>query len=107
MSAANRLTGVMLAGTTYLFGISYAVAPWVGMHMESASVAAAFAALPFAAKIALKATLAVPFVYHIGSGFRHLLWDTGRALDIPNVYKTGYAVLAATVAGAGYLTFMV
>ncbi len=36
------------------------------------------------------------FFYHLCAGLRHLLWDTGAALDIPNVYRTGYAVVAAS-----------
>jgi len=99
------VTGVMLAGSVYLFGISYAVAPLVGFHVESASIAAAFAALPFAAKLAAKGTFAFPFVYHSISGLRHLTWDTARELTIKGVYRTGYAVLAATAVGSVYLTF--
>jgi len=41
--------------------------------------------------------------YHMGNGIRHLVWDTGRALDIDSAYKAGYAVLAA----AGVLTVLV
>lgn len=32
-------------------------------------------------------------VYHLLNGLRHLVWDSGRALDIPSVYRGGYAVL--------------
>jgi succinate dehydrogenase / fumarate reductase cytochrome b subunit len=36
--------------------------------------------------------------FHLCAGVRHLVWDTGHALDIPSVYATGWAVVAASVA---------
>ena len=35
--------------------------------------------------------------FHFFNGIRHLLWDTGRLLDIENAYLSGWLVLAATV----------
>jgi len=105
MSSANRLTGVLLAGTVYLFGIGYAISPWVGLHLESASIAAGVAALPVAVKLALKGTLAMPFAYHGFNGLRHLTWDTARELSLKGVYRTGYAVLAVSAVSGIYLTF--
>ncbi len=31
------------------------------------------------------------------SGIRHLAWDAGYGFEIPDAYRSGYAVLAATV----------
>lgn len=36
--------------------------------------------------------------FHLCNGIRHLLWDVGIGLDIRATYRSGYAVLAATVA---------
>jgi succinate dehydrogenase / fumarate reductase cytochrome b subunit len=36
--------------------------------------------------------------FHLCAGIRHLVWDTGRALDIPSVYATGWTVVAASAA---------
>jgi succinate dehydrogenase cytochrome b subunit len=36
------------------------------------------------------------FFYHLANGIRHLWWDTGRGLDLPNVYRSGWAVIAFT-----------
>jgi succinate dehydrogenase / fumarate reductase cytochrome b subunit len=36
--------------------------------------------------------------YHLANGIRHLMWDTGYGLDLESAYRSGYAVLAATVA---------
>ena len=46
--------------------------------------------------VLLGVTFSVAF--HLCNGVRHLVWDTGRALDIPWVYRGGYAALAASVA---------
>ena len=35
--------------------------------------------------------------FHTFNGVRHLVWDTGRALDLRSAYITGWAVLAGTV----------
>jgi succinate dehydrogenase (ubiquinone) cytochrome b560 subunit len=105
LSSANRITGVLLSGSFYLFGIGYAIAPWVGLHLESSTIAASLAALPVAAKLALKGTLAFPFAFHAFNGCRHLIWDTAKELSIKGVYRTGYAVLASSAAAAVYLTF--
>nr|MBV6630926.1 succinate dehydrogenase, cytochrome b556 subunit [Oceanococcus sp. HetDA_MAG_MS8] len=32
--------------------------------------------------------------YHLSNGVRHLVWDTGRALDIDSVNRTGKIMLA-------------
>jgi succinate dehydrogenase / fumarate reductase cytochrome b subunit len=33
--------------------------------------------------------------YHLFNGIRHLLWDSGRALDIRSAYTAGWLVLIA------------
>ena len=39
----------------------------------------------------------VMLFYHLLNGIRHLSWDLGYGFDISNVYKTGYAVLVASL----------
>jgi succinate dehydrogenase / fumarate reductase cytochrome b subunit len=36
--------------------------------------------------------------YHLFNGIRHLVWDSGRALELRSAYATGWTVLAATLA---------
>jgi succinate dehydrogenase / fumarate reductase cytochrome b subunit len=45
------------------------------------------------------------FFYHLANGIRHLWWDTGRGLELPSVYRSGYAVLGFTV-GATLLAWV-
>lgn len=41
----------------------------------------------------------VALVYHFVGGLRHLAWDAGFGWNLPQVYASGYAALAATVIG--------
>jgi succinate dehydrogenase / fumarate reductase cytochrome b subunit len=34
--------------------------------------------------------------YHLANGIRHLLWDAGWGFELPQVYLSGYIVIAAT-----------
>jgi succinate dehydrogenase / fumarate reductase cytochrome b subunit len=35
--------------------------------------------------------------FHLCNGVRHLVWDTGRGLDLPSTYAGGWTVVAASV----------
>lgn len=35
-------------------------------------------------------------LYHFCNGVRHLVWDAGYAFELKNVYRGGYAVVAAS-----------
>jgi succinate dehydrogenase (ubiquinone) cytochrome b560 subunit len=63
-------------------------------------MAAAFAALPIAAKVLLKGTLALPFTYHCMNGVRHLVWDLGRGITNQQVIKSGWTVVGLSVISA-------
>lgn len=99
-SALNRITGVALSGGLYLFATAYLVSPLLGWHLESASIAAAFGALPLLVKVALKGTVALPFTYHSLNGIRHLTWDLGRGFTNQQVIRTGWTVVGLSVASA-------
>ncbi|KXG50104.1 Succinate dehydrogenase/Fumarate reductase, transmembrane subunit [Penicillium griseofulvum] len=99
-SSLHRITGVALSGTLYLWATAYLVSPALGWHLESASMVAAMGALPFAAKVLLKSTLALPFTYHCMNGLRHLMWDLGRGLTNPVIIKTGWAVVGLSITSA-------
>lgn len=36
-------------------------------------------------------------LYHLCNGIRHLFWDIGKNLEIEAAYKSGYAVIAASI----------
>lgn len=35
--------------------------------------------------------------YHLCNGVRHLVWDVGRGYEISSLYRSGYAVILASV----------
>ena len=36
--------------------------------------------------------------FHLLNGIRHLIWDSGRMLEIKQVYQSGWIMLAAALA---------
>ncbi|EED18042.1 succinate dehydrogenase cytochrome b560 subunit [Talaromyces stipitatus ATCC 10500] len=99
-SGLHRITGSIASGGLYVFATAYLVAPVFGWHLESASIAAAFGALPFAAKFLVKLGLALPVTFHSFNGVRHLLWDTGRFLTNKQVIQTGWTVVGLSTISA-------
>jgi succinate dehydrogenase / fumarate reductase cytochrome b subunit len=92
MSFLHRLTGIALSLGAFVFA-------WWLLAMaaggEAALHAAECLASPFG-KFALFGFTA-SLVYHLLNGIRHLMWDAGWGFEIPDVYKSGYAVAALTV----------
>ena len=50
--------------------------------------------------------LTLAFSYHLLNGIRHLVWDTGYGLELPQVYLGGWIVVGASV-GLTILTWIV
>ncbi|GAB7360698.1 hypothetical protein MBLNU230_g0575t2 [Neophaeotheca triangularis] len=106
LSMLNRLTGVTLSGGFYVFGIGYLVGPYIGLHMESAVLAASFATWPVALKLLTKTFVALPFTFHSFNGIRHLMWDTATGMTNKQVQQTGWACVGLSVVSAVALAFM-
>ncbi|EEH33179.1 succinate dehydrogenase cytochrome B subunit [Paracoccidioides lutzii Pb01] len=100
LSSLNRITGLALAGSLYIFSSFYLVSPLLGWHLESPVIAAAFGALPLAAKVGLKFTAALPFMFHALNGCRHLIWDLGKQFSNKQVIATGWMVVGLTFSSA-------
>ncbi|KAF2153434.1 succinate dehydrogenase cytochrome b560 subunit [Myriangium duriaei CBS 260.36] len=96
LSMFNRLTGIAMSGPFYLFGLAYLAAPLTGWHLESATLAASFAAWPAAAQVATKFIAALPFTFHSFNGLRHLVWDAGSMINNKQVWVTGWSVVGLT-----------
>ncbi|KAK2624024.1 hypothetical protein QTJ16_006658 [Diplocarpon rosae] len=105
LSSLNRITGLSVAVPFYLFGLGYLASPLMGWHLDSATLASTFGALPVAAKFGLKALAALPFTFHSWNGVRHLVWDTGRAFNNQTVIRSGWAVVGLTAVSTLYLAF--
>ena len=101
MSLLHRLTGVALAIAA--FGFSW----WImsialgGSYAEGA--AAVTSSLPGRIVLFL---ISLALMYHLFNGIRHLAWDAGFGFRIPQVYASGYMVLALTVVSTVLLWFV-
>jgi succinate dehydrogenase (ubiquinone) cytochrome b560 subunit len=105
-SSLNRITGITLSGSLYLFGIAYLIAPYTGWHLETQSMVAAVAAWPAVVKGGIKAFFALPFFFHSFNGIRHLAWDMGVGFKNQQVIRTGWGVVGLTAVMSLYYTFL-
>lgn len=90
LSILHRITGVVLCLGLFVLGW------WL---LAAASGPEAYATFQDVAgsPIGIIALVGWSFAlfYHLCSGVRHLLMDTGMFFTIPEIYKSGYATLAA------------
>lgn len=106
-SAWQRITGAGLSGALYVYATAYLAAPLVGWHLESASIAAAVASLPLAAKGGIKFLIAWPFVYHGFNGAKHLVNDLAIGYAKKTIIRWNWAVWGASIVGAlGLVAFL-
>lgn len=89
-SSLQRITGVVLSGGLYLFGISYLASSYFGWGLSSESLSAAMASLPWSGKAAVKFVIAWPLMFHTFNNLRHLAWDMGKGFAMKTVCQTGY-----------------
>lgn len=93
MSISFRITGAALVvGQLLLAWWVIAAASGPGAY----AAATGFIGSPLGVLLMLGWTAA--FWYHLLNGIRHLVWDTGHALDLRSAYTGGHAVLIATAA---------
>ena len=92
MSILHRMTGIVLAfGSLGLLWVLVSLS--LGEEASSATRACLASGLGRLALFAYSACL----MYHFFNGIRHLFWDAGKGFAIPDVYRSGYAVIALAV----------
>ena len=94
LSIAHRATGVFLSVVSAPLLLWWLIAVSSGPEAY-ASLTAFAASIP---GILLLAVSLFCLNYHFLNGIRHLVWDTGRALDLRSAYIGGWAVVAGSVA---------
>ncbi len=102
----QRFTGMGLSGLLYGYAGVYLIAPLVGWHLESASLAAAIATWPLVAKGGLKFFLAWPFVFHAFNGVRHLTYDLALGYSKKDIKNWGYALWGASLVSGLAVAFL-
>ena len=93
MSITHRATGVFLSVAGAPLLLWWIVATSSGPEAYEALVACLTS---WIGKLGLLACL-FSLSFHLLNGIRHLIWDTGRALDIKSAYTLGWLVLTGTV----------
>ncbi len=91
LSIMHRITGLILGlGSVALVGWLMAAAGGGGYFKCAQLVAGSIPGriLLFGFTLCL--------VYHLLNGIRHLVWDTGRGLELKQVYRSGWFVVVAT-----------
>ena len=93
LSITHRLTGVILslAGAPLL--LWWLVAAGSGAEAYQSMMSCLSGVFGVLLAVACVFSLA----FHFLNGIRHLIWDTGRMLDIRNAYFSGWLVLAGSV----------
>ena len=91
MSIMHRAAGIVLTTGTLV------MTAWLvslAMGAESYGLVAAFLAHPLGQFVLFGYSVAL--IYHALNGIRHLGWDIGIGLTIPEVYRNGQLVLILT-----------
>ena len=92
MSILHRASGVAL--TVGTLGLAW----WLlalAAGGERYANASALIASPLG--LVLLFGFSLSLVYHLLNGLRHLMWDMGWGFDIPEIYRSGWAVAVLTV----------
>ena len=92
LSILHRFSGIALAAGSLLLA-SWLIA--VAAGGELFATIHAFITSPVGALLLFGWSVA--FFYHLCNGIRHLVWDAGYGFELRRAYRSGYAVLIATV----------
>lgn len=101
MSLMHRVTGII--ASVGAFGLA-----WWLLSVAKGGDAYATASACLASPIGTLALIAFSFalVYHLLNGIRHLMWDAGMGFELPEVYRSGYTVIALAVVLTAVIWFI-
>ena len=91
LSITHRASGVVLTTGTLVLAL-WLIA--VASGPETFAIMAAIVGHPLGQFVLFGYSVAL--FYHACNGIRHLGWDLGLGLAIPDVYRSGYVVLGVT-----------
>jgi succinate dehydrogenase / fumarate reductase, cytochrome b subunit len=92
LSILHRVTGVALVAGAFGLAWWLVAMAFVG---EAWNTFNALATSPFG--MVLLFGFSACLVYHLCNGIRHLLWDIGWGFEIPQLYASGWTVVALAV----------
>jgi succinate dehydrogenase / fumarate reductase cytochrome b subunit len=99
LSITHRLTGIVLSlvGAPLLLWWIVAVSGGAESYLAMAACLSGWTGIV----LAIAVTFSLSF--HFFNGIRHLVWDTGRMLDIKDAYTSGWLVLAGSLVSTAIL----
>lgn len=103
LSILHRITGVVLTVLGVPLMLWWLVALGQGAEAFAAMQACLGGVLGRLALLAVNFSLS----YHLFNGIRHMVWDTGRGLDLKSVYAGGVVVVAVSVTWTAVLGVVV
>lgn len=90
-----------MGATFFTVTIAFGVSTLLGLGLTTDKLKEFYREkVPNWANWTFKGCAAYLFAFHFANGMRHLIWDTGNALSIKGVNRTGLVVLAICL-GAG------
>ncbi len=101
MSILHRATGIALSVGTILL-----VAWLVAAAMGPEAYAKFSACISSPIGIFMLMGWSWSLMYHLCSGVRHLMWDTGKGLSLPGAYASGYAALLVSTTLTAVIWFV-
>jgi len=92
LSGLHRITGIALSAGTIL------LVAWISSAVYSAEAFAAMSRF-FGGYIGQFVLFGWTFslIYHSVNGVRHLIWDSGRLLEVEQIHSSGKIVLALSI----------
>jgi succinate dehydrogenase / fumarate reductase cytochrome b subunit len=93
LSITSRLTGVFLTIISMPLLLWWLIALVAGP--EAFAIVSHFMAGILGHSLVLISLMSL--CYHLMNGIRHLVWDTGRMLELKQVYQSGWLMLTASV----------
>jgi len=98
MSILHRAAGIVLAASSLL------LVYWLSaLASGPQAYATAMARLGSTMGLLLLVCASAAFFYHLCNGIRHLVWDSGRGFEIPQLYASGWmAFIACILLTAGF-----
>ncbi|KAL1582094.1 hypothetical protein WHR41_09174 [Cladosporium halotolerans] len=104
LSVLERLTGLALSGTLYLFPMVYLTSPSLGFEVSATSVAAAVGGMSPWVKMPVKFVISWVFAFHGFNALRFLAWKSAWGITNRQVARSGWVIIGASIAGAAALT---
>ncbi|XP_042237871.1 succinate dehydrogenase cytochrome b560 subunit, mitochondrial-like [Homarus americanus] len=103
LSLSHRASGLALSGLMSGFSIGMLALPGSYPHYLSLVQSMEFGGVLICG---VKFLLAMPFMYHLCNGVRHLVWDLGYGFTLRTLYQTGYFVIGLSLVLSGVVAVM-